>query len=346
MADSPIRVLLAEDSPTVRFHLTRLIDDTPGMKVVGAARDGQEALELVETLKPDVISMDVRMPVLDGLEATRRIMAQHPTPIVVVSGLLDEEIDLSVRALQAGALAVVEKPPARHDPAFADKQRQLTSTLAAMAAVSVVRRWDQAPGRNGGTGRLRSLTQPEILAIGASAGGPGALSTLLSKLPGNLAAPVVIVQHLPDEFVVGLARSLGEITPLAVRVAGQGEVLKPGVVYISPGAAHLTVARLPEGLTARLVKQGPVQRYQPSVDVLLESVAAVCGASGVGIILTGMGSDGAAGLLAMRKAGARTFAQDKQGCAVFGMPAAAIECGAAEFIVPLERLPHVLLRLF
>jgi len=349
MADRNVRVLLAEDSPTARHHLADMINQTPGMRVIGEARDGAEVLALAEELKPDVISMDIRMPRIDGLEATRQIMARCPTPIVVVSALLDADIDLSFRALQAGALAVVEKPPARHDPTFHDKQRQLTTTLAAMAGVHVVRRWENAPGRNtvkeASELTLQATVRPELIAIGASAGGPSALSTLLKGLPSDLPVPLVVVQHMLDEFIPGLARWLSDGSPVPVRVAADGLALEPGVVYLSPGTAHLTIARRGQKLVAELIyEQGP-QRYRPSVDILFQSVADVCGQAGIGLLLTGMGDDGAAGLLAMREAGARTLSQDKTGCTVFGMPAAAIELGAAEQVVPLSRLSTVLLKL-
>jgi len=177
---SDARVLIAEDSPTMRRHLTNMIDEAPGLKIIGEARDGEEALSLVDQLKPDVVSMDIRMPGIDGLEATRRIMNQHPTPVVVVSGLLEQDIDLSFQALQAGALAVVEKPLDRGDPGYAAKQRHLITTLLAMARVRVVRRWDHVetmPVVPRKTGPLQPSI--ELIAIGASAGGPSSLSTLL-----------------------------------------------------------------------------------------------------------------------------------------------------------------------
>jgi two-component system chemotaxis response regulator CheB len=350
MADRfPIRVLLAEDSPTIRHYLTQVINEIPGLKVVGAARDGAEVVEMAEALKPDVISMDIRMPGVDGLEATRRIMSQNPVPIVMVSGLLDEEMDLSFQALEAGALAVVPKPPSRDKPTFRHRQRQLAMTLVAMAGVRVVRRWDKPPGLNGanGTGKLGDpqIAKPEILAIGASAGGPGALITFLGGLPDDLSIPVVIVQHMPDEFMTGLSRWLGESTSLPVRVAAHHTVLKPGIVYLSPGNAHLKVVRERERLMACLEHDRGNYRYQPSVDVLLDSVAEVCGQKGIGMILTGMGDDGAAGLLAMRGAGARTFAQDRASCTVYGMPAAAVERGGVEQVLPLEKLPAAVVKL-
>ncbi len=354
MTAGDIRVLIAEDSPTVRRHLTGMINETPGMRVVGEARDGEEAIILALELKPDVISMDIRMPLLDGLEATRRIMSRQPTPVVVVSGLLERDVDLSFQALQAGALAVVEKPPDRQDPAFAAKHRQLVTTLAAMARVGVVRRWENDPGRNAvtqeaprprrATNRLRVV--PEVIAIGASAGGPGALSAIFRDLPGDFPVPIVVVQHMPDEFVAGLARWLHKATPLRVVVAADNLVLEPGVVHLGPGSTHLTVVRQPDGrLAARLLPTRGAHRYQPSVDVLFESVAQVCGRSAVGVVLTGMGDDGAAGLLAMRQAGAVTLAQDEASCTVYGMPGAAVARGAVEHVLGLSNLATTLLSL-
>lgn len=347
MAEGFIRVLLAEDSPTIRHHLAQVINEIPGLKVVGEARDGVEAVEMAESLKPDVISMDIRMPRVDGLEATRRIMSQNPTPIVMVSGLLEDEIDLSFQALQAGALAVIPKPPARDTPTFGHRQRQLAMTLVAMAGVRVVRRWDRAPGLNGDTGKLFALQvdKPEILAIGASAGGPGALIKFLGSLPVDITIPLVIVQHMPDEFMTGLSRWLGESTLIPVRVAAHKTMLKPGVIYLSPGNAHLTIAREAGRLIAQLIHERGDHRYQPSVDVLFNSVAAVCGEKSMGMILTGMGDDGAAGLLAMRDAGARTFAQDRASCTVYGMPAAAVERGGVEQVLPLDKLAGAVVKL-
>lgn len=346
-ASEPIRVIIAEDSATIRHHLISMIEETPGMKVIGQARDGEEVLKLVSELKPDVVSMDISMPRMDGLEATRRIMAQNPTPVVVVSGLVDQDIELSFQALQAGALAVVEKPPDRSHPVFAEKQRQLVRTLSAMAGVSVVRRGRDltADGDQAAIKPKATSVHPEIIAIGASAGGPSALSKLLAELPADLPVPIVVVQHIPNEFIAGLARWLEKVTPLRVTVAASGQLLLPGVVHLSPGTAHLQVVRIGESLVAQLDEKPGNYRYQPSVDVLFESVAAACGRRAIGMVLTGMGDDGAAGLLAMRQVGARTFAQDKASSTVFGMPAAAVERGAVEHIVPLAGLPSAILKL-
>ncbi len=346
MPQDRIRVLIAEDSPTVRQQLTRLINDTQGLQVIGEARDGAEAIQLTESLKPDVISMDIRMPVLDGLEATRRIMARHPTPIVMVSGLLDSEINLSFQALEAGALAVVGKPPARSEASYEARGRQLVTTLAAMAGVSVVRRWERAeevpvvP-----VSRPQPTPNFDLIAIGASAGGPSALNMLLGALPASFPLPLLVVQHMPEEFIPGLARWLAESTGLKVTVAEQDMPLAGGHVYLAPGSKHLSVTRIASGLTAQLTPNTGQQRYCPAVDVLFDSVAAVCGGRGVGIILTGMGDDGASGLLRLRRAGGRTFAQDRAGCTVFGMPAAALERGGVEQMLSLMQLADALQRL-
>lgn len=359
MSERAIRVLIVEDSPTIRYYLARLINAAPGLQVVGEARDGAEAVKMAESLRPDVISMDIRMPNIDGLEAARRIMARHPTPIVMVSAVLDDEIDLSFQAMQAGALAVIPKPAVRGTGILTDQARQLTTTLTAMADVRVIRRWEQdnnpepsaahtaetlefKPVKTSSFARNLPL---DVVAIGASAGGPSALSLLLGNLPSDFPVPVLIVQHLPDEFMIGLARWLGDTTPLNVEVAESGMALLPGGVYLSPGGAHLTVTHGTYGLVAQLLPNDNNRRYCPSVDVMLESIAQVCGARAAGIILTGMGDDGAVGLKRLRAAGGHTFAQDQRGCAVYGMPAAAIAQGGVEEVVVLDDFPRLLVKL-
>lgn len=344
----PLRILIADDSATARHHLHSLISDIPEMEVVGLARDGEEAVQMTLELKPDVVSMDIRMPNVDGLEATRRIMQDCPTPVVVVSALVETDIDLSFQAIDAGALAVVEKPPDRRDPAFADKQIRLIKTLMAMAQVSVVRRGRNVPV----TPQKRmievetvAVIKPEIVVIGASAGGPSALSHILSEIPSDFPVPVVIAQHIPHEFVAGLARWLDKVAAVRVVVAQDNQPLKPGVVHLSPGNAHVTVRRLEDMLLTRFIYEQGEERHQPSVNVLFKSVAAVCGPHAIGIILTGMGDDGAEGLLAMHQAGARTLAQNRDTATVYGMPGAAEALGAVQKVVSLTDIPSAVLKL-
>jgi two-component system chemotaxis response regulator CheB len=351
--NSHIRVLIAEDSPTVRYHLARIINETPGLTVVGEAHNGEQVVAMAEELKPNVISMDINMPRMDGLQATRQIMAQCPTPVVVVSALVESDMELSFQAIQAGALAVVEKPPDRGHPNFEAKQRQLVKTLIAMAGVLVIHRRGSTDELNG-TGKTVTVEKtadkldadaPEVIAIGASAGGPGALSRLLHELPEELPIPVTIVQHMPHEFVSGLARWLNKVSPLRVEVAEDNAVLEPGVVNLSPGTSHLCVVRKDGQLVSRLMHERGPYRYQPSVDVLFQSVAVTCGQKSIGLILTGMGDDGVSGLLAMRQAGAHTFAQDEISSVVFGMPKAAIDRGAVGRVLPLSQLPQAIVKL-
>jgi two-component system, chemotaxis family, protein-glutamate methylesterase/glutaminase len=345
-----IRILLAEDSPTVRRYLLSLIEETPDMTVVGQARTGAEAVSMVESLRPDLVSMDIQMPDMDGLEATRRIMAKTPTPIVVVSGLLESDVALSLQAIEAGALAVVAKPPDRQNPQFAEKSRQLLTTLRAMSSVKVISR---RVYRQFDTGELLPLelamnekqAQPELIAIGASTGGPSALLRLLQALPKELPVPLLIVQHMPSEFIAGLVRWLAGASPLKIETARDGMLLERGVVIVASGGSHLTVARQGARLIARLIEERGNHRHQPSVDMLMESVAKVCGGSAIGVILTGMGDDGAKGLLAMRQAGAATLVQDEASSTVFGMPRAAIEIGAAQQVLPLANLASKIAKL-
>lgn len=355
----PIRVLVADDSLTMRSYLGQMIAAAPGLEVAGEARDGAEAITMTEALLPDVISMDIRMPTLDGLAAIRQIMARRPTPTVVVSSLVESEVDLSFQALEAGALAVLPKPPARQDASFAQWQRQYINALSAMAQVSVVRRWENHSAFEVSTAPVeRPLkpykadaaidvkgARPEVVAIGASAGGPTALSELLRHLLPDYPAPIVIVQHLPDEFIDGLARWLATVTLLPVCVASDRQVLQAGTVYVAPGGGHLKIARLGNRLITTLSEDPIHQRYCPSIDVLLTSVAEVCGTTGVGIVLTGMGEDGAVGLKRLREAGGRTVAQSEASCTVFGMPGAAIARGAVQQILSPAEMAMMLQRL-
>jgi two-component system chemotaxis response regulator CheB len=271
----------------------------------------------------------------------------------MVSSLLDEEIELSFQAMQAGALAVVPKPPSRDKPTFADQQRQLGTTLVAMAGVSVIRRWQYAPRINipieaqDAVPRHKTLlfNQPEILAIGASAGGPSALSSLFAALPEDFPLPILVVQHMPGEFITGLTRWLAETTRLRVCMAEDRQPLQPGMIYLSPGNVHLTVNRQGDKLVSRLLPGGNDDRYQPSIDVLFHSIAETCRERAIGVILTGMGEDGAEGLLAMRRVGARTFAQDRGSSTIYGMPGAALERGGVEQVLPLSQLASGLLKL-
>ncbi|MFN8453557.1 MAG: chemotaxis-specific protein-glutamate methyltransferase CheB [Anaerolineae bacterium] len=338
--DVPIRVLIAEDSPVARDLLVAILQDAAELQVVGTARNGLEAVRLAKRLQPDVIMMDVYMPEMGGLEATRQIMSETPRPIVMVSANLNQsERNLTFDSLQAGALSVLAKPTVNDPP---EVYQALITQLKLMSEVKVIRRWmgDKSTQRPSTTVEPTVIERPDrskirLVAIAASTGGPGILAEILRALPGNFSAPILIVQHITAGFATGLADWLNQQTPLEVRLARQGDRPQAGLVLIAPDNYHMLVNRV--GLIT-LTQTPPVQNLRPAADVLFQSVAEVYKDTAIGVILTGMGSDGAAGLRAMRAAGAYTIAQDQRSCIVFGMPAVAIELGAATQVLPANKI--------
>jgi two-component system chemotaxis response regulator CheB len=336
-----IRVLVAEDSAVTREYLVYLLGQDPGLEVVGAARDGQEALDEARRLRPDVILMDVHMPRLNGYEATRRIMEEVPTPIVVVSASFKrDEAAMTFQALQAGALTVAEKPPGLDHPDHDAMARRLVETVKSMAEVKVVRRWPKR-GRPAPPPRPAppSPRKIRLIAIGASTGGPMALSEILGNLPGDLGVPVLVVQHIARGFAPGLVEWLGKQTPLAVKLAEAGEAARPGVVHLAPDGWQMGVTK---DLRIRLDRAPSDDGFCPSADYLLQSVAESLGGSAIGVLLTGMGRDGAQGLLRLRQAGGVCIAQDEESSVVFGMPGEAVRTGAAEFVLALEGIARAI----
>jgi two-component system chemotaxis response regulator CheB len=305
-------------------------------QVVGEASDGIEAVDMVRRLRPDLVTMDVRMPRMDGLEATRRIMIEVPTPIIVVSASLgNDDVAASMRAIRAGALSALAKPPGPGAPDFEAARLRFLATVRALSSVKVVghrlrtltKHWP--PLKSNGQPRLRA----SMVALAASTGGPGALRTVLDALPYDFPAPVLIVQHLSPGFLAGFAEWLGTTCRLPVKVAVEGDTLTRGKVYIAPEDRHLTVTT--QGLVHAL-SDAPFDGFRPSASVLFESVANVYGRSVVAAILTGMGRDGVHGLRRIRELGGRIIAQDEQTSSVWGMPAAAIDEGLADFVLPIS----------
>ncbi|GAB4572171.1 MAG: chemotaxis protein CheB [Anaerolineae bacterium] len=346
MTGKKIRVLVADDSATVRYFLSGLINATPDMEVVGEASNGEEAFALAVQLKPDVISMDINMPRLDGLTATQMLMQEHPCPIVIVSSRIERsEVDLAFMALQAGALAVLMTPPGHTHPQFAARRDQFLNTLRAMSAVSVVRRWKTGPFDLPLTTPASEEDTPLVIVMGASAGGPMALHQILGSLPGDFPVPIAIVQHMAEGFIEGMVRWLNSEVALQVITAGHGQILRPGEVAIADSGAHLLLRRSPEGVQVVLDTTRDSNPYFPSVDRLFASAAEAFGRQAVGVLLTGMGEDGAQGLLKLRQSGAHTIIQDRSTCLVYGMPGAAAELGAGEQILPLKHIAPALIEL-
>ncbi|MQA99128.1 MAG: chemotaxis-specific protein-glutamate methyltransferase CheB [Actinobacteria bacterium] len=331
-----LRVLVADDSAVFRSLLSRLLGSDPMIQVVGEAVDGRQAVTMAHRLKPDVITMDMHMPVMDGFEATRRIMETSPRPIVIVSASVDQrDVDRSFRALEAGAVALVGKPPAPTDAGFSSAVREILTTVKLMAEVKVVRRRPRSDVAGPGV-RLAPelLDRVELVAIAGSTGAPAALATILGALPPDLPVPVLVVQHIAAGFEQGLVEWLQRGSSLRIRLATSRLPLRPGEVVVAPNGRHLAVARG----AAILDGSGPVDGHRPSATHLFNSVAAAYGANAVGVILTGMGSDGARGLVELKRSGGHVIAQDQATSVVYGMARSAVALGAVDRVLPLDSI--------
>jgi len=330
------KILIVDDSATQRQVLREMLTHDPDFQVVGEAADGMEALELCHQLKPDLVTMDIQMPRMNGYEATRRIMSETPRPVVVLtSSFSDRMLGISFKALDSGALMVLGKPAGLSIPQ--EEKDHLLGQLKAMAGVKVVgRRWNRLdrPQHHRAVPQvspMRAGGRVELICLGASTGGPPAVQGILQGLSPQATPPIALVQHINLGFVDSLARWLSETTGFKVEPARPGVRLQAGKVILAPESLHLTVLK---GGMVRLVDADPVDGHRPSVTALFRSAAAY-GSSAVGVLLTGMGRDGAQGLLEMKEAGAWTIAQDRATSVVYGMPGEAVALGGATEILPL-----------
>jgi two-component system, chemotaxis family, protein-glutamate methylesterase/glutaminase len=348
---NPIKVLIVDDSAVVRQVLTKLLEAEPGIVVQYAVADPLLAMERMKTAWPDVIVLDVEMPRMDGITFLRKIMAERPTPVVICSTLTEKNAKTTVEALSAGAVAIVTKPKLDLKKYLQDSIDDIVSAVkdAARANVAKLGSHRAAPPPvvvkhtadvilsplAPADGRAMAQTTDRVVAIGTSTGGTQALEDVLTKLP-RVAPGIVIVQHMPEKFTAAFAQRLDSICRIAVKEAQTGDRVVPGRALIAPGGKHMLLRRSGAQYFVEVVDGPLVNRHRPSVDVLFRSVAKAAGVNALGIIMTGMGDDGAAGLLEMRKAGARTIAQDETSCVVYGMPKEAVKRGAVEKTVPLE----------
>ncbi|WP_457668303.1 protein-glutamate methylesterase/protein-glutamine glutaminase [Thiolapillus sp.] len=353
-----IRVLVIDDSALVRNLLKRILDQDPEIKVVGTAADAYIAREKIKKLHPDVLTLDVEMPKMDGITFLRNLMRLHPMPVIMVSSLTAKGADVTLQALELGAIDFVCKPQGDFSGSLESVSEEIAHKIKTAAKANI-----HAAGRKRTSAPLtveekqtvdaiipvKSKRQgvtglPPLLAIGASTGGTEAIKDVLVELPADMPA-IVITQHIPPGFSTAFAQRMNRLASLTVHEAEEGQQILPGNVYIAPGAQHLLVARNDRGYYCKLSNGPRVNRHKPSVDVLFRSVAQTAGRNATGVILTGMGDDGARSLLEMREAGARTIAQDEESSVVWGMPGAAVKQGAAEQILPLDKIPATLIYL-
>jgi len=334
-----IRVLVVDDSNSVRELLAHILGAAPGLKVVGSAADGEEALRLARELAPDVITMDLQMPRMDGYEAIRRIMQECPTRIVVVSGSEDrDEVNASFRAIEAGALVLVRRPYGIGNPAHAETAKALVRTVSAMAEVRVVRRWG---GARASAPRVQG-TRRRLVAIGASTGGPTVLRDILAELPAGYPLPVVIVQHLVPGFARGFVDWLAGASAYPVEVAQDGVQLVGGKAYLVPDGRQPAVG---PGLVCRLLAAPAEHGMCPSVSHLFRAIDPELRAATAAVLLTGMGKDGAAEMKRLREQGAITIAQDRASSVVYGMPGEALRLDAAMLVLDPSEIGKLLARL-
>jgi two-component system chemotaxis response regulator CheB len=351
----PIRAVVVDDSATMRELLYAILQADGDIQVVGEGTTGEDAIRLVKRLHPDIVTMDIQMPKMDGLQATLKIMQENPTPIIVISANTKyQEMDLTFQALKAGALTIVQKP-GLGDP---EGCQHIVQMVRLMADVPVVRLWARndftsstsdhlpKPGTQSVLAAKQRFAASEsiinIIGIAASTGGPSALATILKTLPPDFSLPVLVVQHISPGFLSGFADWLGKQTPLRVEVASHGDMLQPGIVLVAPDDYHMQVN---ERGVVELSKAPPYKGLRPSANYLFHSLANVFGPNALGIILTGMGDDGAAGILALHDSGGLTYAQEPNSCVINGMPQEAVNLKAIDRILTLEEIGVELERL-
>ena len=336
-----IRILLADDSILVRTVLREALNSSGDMQVAGEAANGVEAVALTKSLKPDIIVMDVLMPLMDGLQATEAIMGQIPTPILILSSTVDEkDVKLAFTAIKKGALDVMEKPAISGPASQADFFEKLREKIRLLARIKVIHHIYR-PGRlKAAPPEAASLRS--ILAIGASTGGPKAVTSIVKTLPQDFSGAVFIVQHISSGFAKGFAHWLDIESSIPVRLAEAGDTPTSGTALVAPTDCQMIL----ENGAVKIIDAPPVNCCRPSIDVFFESLALCQGKDTVGLLLTGMGRDGAQGLLKLKESGAYTIAQDEQSCVVFGMPKAAIALNAASEVLPLETIPEAVKKIF
>ncbi|MGA1822029.1 MAG: protein-glutamate methylesterase/protein-glutamine glutaminase [Thermoplasmatota archaeon] len=329
-----IRVLVVDDSLVMRRLLTDLLEKEAGITVIGTAKNGMEAVSKAAELQPSVITMDIEMPMMDGLTALQHIMAENPMPVVMLSAMNKRQSDIVIKALEMGAIDFIPKTSGTISLDIEKAGESIVSKIRGAAEIEVKCIKPKAPEKIVESDFKIPPIRDRVVAIGASTGGPKALLEVISSLPRDLPAAVLIVQHMPEGFTQSLAERLNWQSSLEVKEAQDGDRVRSGLVYIAPGNRHMEV----DGKHIRLTDGARVNHVRPSADVLMESVAVHYGPNALGVLMTGMGQDGAAGIRAIKRKGGRTIAQDESSCAVFGMPKAAIELRSVDEVEPIEKI--------
>jgi two-component system chemotaxis response regulator CheB len=343
-----IKVLIVDDSALIRSVMNEIIRRQADMEVVGVAPDPIVARELIKQTNPDVLTLDVEMPRMDGLDFLEKLMRLRPMPVLMVSSLTERGSEITLRALELGAVDFVTKPKLSIQSGMLEYAELITEKIRAAAKARVKARPIASVGQAIGNGealpmiRNPLLSSEKLIIIGASTGGTEAIKEFLTQMPSDCPG-ILIAQHMPEGFTRSFAKRLDSLCKIAVKEAEGGERVLPGHAFIAPGHSHLLLARSGANYVTQLDQGPPVNRHRPSVDVLFDSAARCAGKNAVGVILTGMGKDGAAGMLAMKQAGAYNFAQDEASCVVFGMPREAIAIGAAHEVGALTMLPGLVL---
>lgn len=344
------RVLVVDDSALMRGLLTEMIGSAADMEVVGSAPDAVVAREMIKSLNPDVLTLDVQMPKMDGLEFLERLMRLRPMPVVMVSAYTQTGSDTTLKALELGAFDFIGKPRADGLKSMEEYAEELVEKLRAAkgARLRKFAAHQSAPAPSSSVSALlkpalRMGTSNKIIFLGASTGGTEAIKEFLTGVPADC-PPILIVQHMPESFTASFAKRLDSLCQPKVIEAQGGEKVEGGTVYIAPGHSHMQIRRAASGHVIELLATPPVNRHRPAVDVLFDSAASIVGKQAVAVILTGMGKDGAQGMLRMRQAGARTFGQDEASCVVYGMPREAFLIGAVEEQYPLEEISRKVLQ--
>lgn len=337
-----VRVFIVDDSAVVRQVLTGLLERDREIRVIGTASDPLFALQKMEKEWPDVIILDVEMPRMDGITFLRKLMAERPTPVVMCSTLTRDGAETTFQAMQAGAFAAIAKPTLGLSSFLQESAQEFIDTIKAAAGARMGALLKQPPIQALPPPRALAETTHKVVAIGTSTGGTTALEAVLTALP-ELCPGIVVVQHMPPQFTAAFAERLDRLCRCRVKEASNGDRVVPGQVLVAPGGRHMQLERSGAQYYVKVSDGPPVNRHKPSVDVLFRSVARSAGRNAMGIIMTGMGDDGAQGLLEMRRAGAITIAQDEATCVVFGMPKEAIARGAASYVLPLHALSRAIM---